>query len=332
MKKSFLCIVIALLHVSVNAQDVAELQKNARTFMQQGDHANAIIVLNRALALQPDNIEVAKDLALNYYYSKSYTKALEVLKPLIEKETADDHCYQIAGDAYQALDQPKEAEKLYRKGIRKVSNSGALYNELGQLLWAQNDYSAIKQWEKGIENDPAYPGNYYNAARYYFMTTDRVWSLIYGEIFLNMDPQSAYAPEVKNFLLEGYKKLFADANLEKHNPDKNSFVAAFLGTMNKQSSAASSGINAESLTMIRTRFVLDWYPANAGKFPFRLFDLQKRLLQDGLFEAYNQWIFASAQNLPAYQNWINAHPKEYNELSRFQKNRVFRIPPGQYYH
>ena len=40
----------------------------------------------------------------------------------------------------------------------------------------------------------------------------------------------------------------------------------------------------------------------------------------------------AAQNLPAYQNWINAHTKEYSELSRFQKNRVFRMGAGQYYH
>ncbi len=330
--KKFLLAITLVVPLVVFSQDAAELHKNGRAYMQNGDHANAIIVLNRALALQPENMEIAKDLALNYYYSKEYTKAISVLRPLIDKETADDHCYQIAGDSYLALDQKKEAEKIYRKGIRKVTNNGALYNELGQLLWSQGDYSAIKQWEKGIESDPAYPGNYYNAARYYYLTTDRVWSLIYGEIFLNMDPQNASAPEVKNFLFEGYKKLFADANLEKHNTEKNSFVGAFLATMNKQSSVANSGITPETLTMIRTRFILDWSASHAGKFPFRLFDLQKQLIQDGLFEAYNQWIFGAAQNLATYQTWVNNHPKEYNELIRFRQNRVFRIPAGQYYH
>jgi len=332
MKRIFLSIALVLCCGIAVAQDVAELHKNARTYMQQGDYANAILVLNRAAVLQPGNMEITKDLALNYYFAKDYTKAVEVLKPLFEKETADDQCFQIAGDAYLALEQPKEAEKIYRRGIKKLSNSGALYNELGKLLWSQGDYSAIKQWEKGIEAEPGFAGNYYNAAKYYYFSTDKVWSLIYGEVFLNMDPQSVYAPEMKNILLEGYKKLFADANLEKHNTEKNSFVGAFLSTMNKQSSAASGGITAESLTMIRTRFILDWYPANAAKFPYKLFDLQKQLLQDGLFEAYNQWIFAAAQNLPAYQTWTNTHAKEYNELSRFQKNRVFKISAGQYYH
>jgi len=332
MKKLFLSVAVVLVHLSLTAQDAAELHKTARAYMQQGDHSNAIIVLNRAVALQPGNMEISKDLALNYYFSKDYKKALDVLNPLLDKDNADDQFFQIAGDSYLALEQVKEAEKLYRRGIKKLSGSGVLYNELGKILWSQGDLSAIKQWEKGIESDPGFAGNYYNAAKYYYLSTDKVWSLLYGEVFLNMDALNAYAPEMKNILLEGYKKLFTDANLEKHNPEKNSFVAAFLNTMNKQSSVASAGINAETLTMIRTRFILDWYASHANKFPHRLFDLQRQLLQDGLFDAYNQWLFAAAQNLPAYQNWINAHTKEYSELSRFQKNRVFRMGAGQYYH
>lgn len=332
MKKLFLSVAVVLVHLSLTAQDAAELHKTARVYMQQGDHSNAIIVLNRAVALQPGNTEISKDLALNYYFAKDYKKALDVLNPLLDKDNTDDQCFQIAGDSYLALEQVKDAEKLYRRGIKKLPGSGVLYNELGKILWSQGDLSAIKQWEKGIESDPGFAGNYYNAAKYYYLSTDKVWSLLYGEVFLNMDPLNAYAPEMKNILLEGYKKLFTDANLEKHNPEKNSFVAAFLNSMNKQSSVASAGINTETLTMIRTRFILDWYASQANKFPHRLFDLQRQLLQDGLFDAYNQWLFAAAQNLPAYQNWINAHTKEYNELSRFQKNRVFRMGAGQYYH
>lgn len=332
MKKLFLSVAVVLVHLSLTAQDAAELHKTARVYMQQGDHSNAIIVLNRAVALQPGNTEISKDLALNYYFSKDYKKALDVLNPLLDKDHADDQCFQIAGDSYLALEQVKDAEKLYRRGIKKLPGSGVLYDELGKILWSQGDLSAIKQWEKGIESDPGFAGNYYNAAKYYYLSTDKVWSLLYGEVFLNMDPLNAYAPEMKNILLEGYKKLFTDANLEKHNPEKNSFVAAFLNSMNKQSSVASAGINTETLTMIRTRFILDWYASQANKFPHRLFDLQRQLLQDGLFDAYNQWLFAAAQNLPAYQNWINTHTKEYSELSRFQKNRVFRMGAGQYYH
>ncbi len=332
MKKLFALFIVVSLHPILFAQDAAKLYETARTFMRQGDYSNAILVLNRAILLQPDNIEIAKDLGLNYYFAKDYNKALEVYKPLLEKDNADDQCFQVAGDIYQALDEPKEADKVYKKGIKKFPNSGVLYNESAELLWAQKDFTAIKQWEKGIEMDPGFPKNYYNAAKYYYFTTDKVWSLIYGEVFLNMDPQGPYSPEIKNILLEGFKKLFADADLEKNNTEKNNFTIAFLKTMNKQSSIASYGINAESLTMIRTRFILDWYANYATKFPLKLFELQRQLLQDGMFDAYNQWIFAAAQNLPAYQNWTTTHTDEYNQLTRFQKGRIFKIPTGQYYH
>lgn len=332
MKKIFFIVLVLCNQSILFAQDVKQLQTSARDYMHKGDYPNAILVLNRALLIEPNNLEVAKDLGLNYYYAKDYTKSLEVLKPLLERNDVDDQCFQMAGDAYWAMDMPKDAETIFRKGIKKLPSSGALYNELGKVLWTKQDFSAIKQWEKGIESDPGFGGNYYNACKYYYFTTDKTWSLIYGEIFLNIDPLSSYTPEIKNILLEGYKKLFADADLEKNNNDKSAFALAFLQTMNKQSSVASRGINAESLTMIRTRFILDWNVDFAKKFPFKLFQLHKQLIELGLFEAYNQWVFATAQNLIQYQAWTTSHSKEYNELTHFMQGRIFKIPKGQYYH
>ncbi len=332
MKKLSLLAIVVCCQTLLFAQDAKQLHDNARDFMHKGDYANAILVLNRALLKEPNNLEVAKDLGLNYYYSKDYKKAIEVLNPLFDRADVDDQVFQIAGDAYWALEDASGSENAYRKGIKKLPNSGALYNELGKVLWTKNDFNAIKQWEKGIENDPGFAGNYYNASKYYYFTTDKVWSLIYGEIFINIDPKSAYSPEIKNILLEGYKKLFADADLEKNNKDKGSFAIAFLKTMNKQSSLATSGINAETLTMIRTRFILDWDVTYAAKFPFKLFQLHKQYIEEGLFNAYNQWVFATAQNLPAYQSWTTAHSQEYNDFNRFLEGRMFKVPAGQFYH
>ena len=313
------------------AQTAAELQATAKSFMQQGDYANAVLVLNRATQMEPKNIDITKDLAMGYYMQKNNNKALELIKPLLDREDADDQCYQIAGIIYQQQGQTKDCEKLYHKGIKKFPESGPLYNELGELLWEQKDYSAIKQWEKGIETDPNYSKNYFNACKFYYLSADKVWSILYGEIFVNMEPVSSRTPEIKTILLESYKKLFTDTDMAKEIKDNNKFAAAFIATMNKQSSIAASGINAESLTMIRTRFILDWAHDYEAIFPFRLFGLQKQLLQEGLFDAYNQWIFGSVQNLAAYQNWTIAHSADYSDFSRFQKGRIFKLPAAQYY-
>jgi len=331
MKKRVFCILFTFSIAVSYCQDAAQLHETGRTFMIQGDYANAIIVLNKALSLQQSNIDIAKDLSLNYYFTNNTKKAMETIKPLLDREDTDDKCYQIAGDILLANDDPKECEKLYKKGIKKFPNSGSLYNELGKLMWAQKSYEAIKMWEKGIEVAPSFSKNYFNASKYYYFSTDKVWSIIYGEIFLNMEPMSTSSPEIKNILLDSYKKLFVDADVEKNKNVNSPFVQAFLQTVFKQFSVISSGINTESLIMLRTRFVLDWFNDFGTKFPYRLFDWQKQLLQEGVFEAYNQWIFTAANNLPAYQNWTTTHSSEYEEMNRFQRGRIFKVPTGEYY-
>lgn len=330
MKKFLLILFASWSVLTGTCQTVDEMQDNGRAFLQQGDYSNAVLIFNKALQMQPENTGISKDLALALYLNKENTRALEIINPLLNKEGADDQCYQIAGNIYKQLNDPKECEKIYRKGIKRFPNSGPLYNDYGELLLAQQDYTAIRQWEKGIEMDPGFSKNYYNACKYYYMTTDRVWSLIYGEIFVNIEPMGGRTPEVKNILLEGYKKYFAESGKKATDPSK--FEQAFDETLRRQDGVASSGINAETLTMIRTRFLLEWDDHYNNQYPYKLFELHRQFLQEGLFDAYNQWLFGSVQNLAAFQNWTNVNGTAYNEFVKYQRGRLFKIPEGQYYH
>lgn len=313
-------------------QDAKQLQETAKAYTKQGDYANAILVLNKAYEQEPSNIELGRELALNYYFQREYEKAREVIDPLLENSDADDLVYQVAGSIYKYLDQPKEAEKIYKKGIKKFKKSGALYNDYGELLISQGDVEAIRFWEKGIELDPNFAGNYYNASKYYAFSSDKIWTLIYGEIFINIESLTGRTVEMKNILLDTYKKIFADKDLLAGTGQKNAFVLAVLASLNKQSGLASSGINPETLTMIRTRFILDWMENGSKKFPLRLFDYHVQLLREGMYNAYNQWIFGIPQNLLAYQRWTSTNAEEYNEFNNFQKGRTFKLPDGQFYH
>lgn len=311
--------------------DAKTIQETAKTFERRGDYANAIVVLTRALQQDPKNFELLKDLSFDYYLQRDYAKGLEIARPLTERSDADVQCYQLAGLFYKAIEEAPACEKLYKAGIKRWPLSGVLYSEYGEMLWARQDYSAIKQWEKGIEVDPNYSSNYYNASKYYFFTYDKVWSLLYGEIFVNLESYSKRTAEIKGLLLEGYKKLFADADMLKNQNIKNPFVAAWLNVTGKLGSSIAQGVTAESLIALRSHFILNWYEKYPANYPFRLFDYQCQLLKEGLFDAYNQWIFGAAENLPAFQNWTNTHSDEYTRFSNFQKGRVFKLPAGQYY-
>jgi len=312
-------------------QDARALQETARNFMAQGDYNNAVLVLNKALEQEPSNIELGKDLTLAYFQKSDYPRAQATLKPLLERTDADAAVYQLAGMLYKTTGDEKECDRIYKKGLKLFPKSGGLYNDYGELLWAKQDFSAIQQWEKGIETDPSYTGNYYNAAKYYYLTRDKVWSIVYGELFVAMESYSRRTDAIKDLLLESYKKLYTDSDMMKNQDAKNPFVTAFIAAMARQMSVATNGITPETLTMIRTRFILDWFEKDATRFPFRLFDYQRQLLKEGMFDAYNQWLFGSAQNLTAFQNWTAVHNEEYKRFTTMQRSRLFKLAPGQYY-
>lgn len=309
------------------------LHQAGKNYMRSGDWGNAIMVFKRALQQKPDNIEIIKDIAYTYYLQKDFSNSLQTILPILDNEAADVQSYQIAGTIYRAIEDAKEGKKLYAKALKKFPSSGVLYSEYGELLWQKKDYSAIQQWETGIEVDPNFAGNYYNAARHYYFTTDKIWSLLYGEIFVNLESYTIRTAEIKNILFDGYKKLFTDADLMKGFDAKKrpAFEKAYLTVMGTQSSATATGITVEKLIEVRSAFVKTWFEKFAASYPYRLFDYQKQLLTGNMFEAYNQWLFGSAIKAEAYQQWIKDHKEAYDQFNYFQRGRVFKLPKGQYY-
>jgi len=325
MKYVFFLVTVLIVQTCVAQDDVKTLYENAKAYEKEGDFQNAVLVLNRALQQDRDNQELIKELALVQYLQHDYRNAVNTIKPALDRKDVQIPTFQVGAMIYKAREEFGEAEKLYKKAIKKYPNSGVLYAEFGELLWLRKDFTAISQWEKGIKEDPNYPGNYYYASRYHYFTQDKTWSLIYGEIFVNMESYSGRTIEIKNLLISGYKKLFTDVDMMRNQNSNNDFAFAFLLTMNRQAALATTGINPESLTMIRTRFILDWDEKYAGKFPFRLFDYHRQLLKQGLFEAYNQWLFGSVQNLTGFQTWINTHADAYQQFTSFHQGRVFKM-------
>src|SRR4051794_40426351 len=106
MKKSllfFYSLVFTGVVAIAQTDDPKTLYENAKTFMHSGDFDNAIVVLNRALQSDKNNLDMQKDLAMSYYYKRDYEKALGQVKILMDRSDADAVSYQIAGNVYKAL-------------------------------------------------------------------------------------------------------------------------------------------------------------------------------------------------------------------------------------
>ena len=316
--------------------DSKQLYETAKNFMRQGDYDNATLVFNRVLQQEPNNLEVLKDFTFLNILKRDFAKALEVGKVLVDRQDADEQTFQILGMAYKAIADYKECAKLYKRALKKFPNSGVLLNETGELTAMSGEVNdAINYWEKGIDIDPNYSSNYYNASMYYAKKGDLFWILIYGEMFLNLESYSTRSAEMKSVLLEAYKKLYAEGDVKKllaTEKKTNAFETAVIETLAKSNSLSSEGITPENLSAIRTRFILDWFGAKSNEqFPFRLFDNMQYLLREGIFDAYNEWIFGAAASPSAYQVWISAHEQQANGFKQFQQSRIFKVPTGQNY-
>ncbi|GAA4302991.1 tetratricopeptide repeat protein [Compostibacter hankyongensis] len=327
-----------------------ELFATARKFISNGDYSNAILVLNRAIEQDPQNLEYRKQLAFTYFLRRDLGRADQLIRELLGRDDADVQTYQIAGNIYQAQRDSKKAERNYKRGLRKFPNSGELNNELGLLYFNEQNYTdALRCWTKGIRVAPSYPGNYYNAARTYYYSKDKFWAIIYGEIFINLERMSTRTAEMRGILLESYKYLFnnPDALSVELPPLQNasgdaaagqqpsgealSFRKAILNTLAKSATVITRGITPETLIMLRTRFILDWTRFYSLYYPYALFDFQRQLLKDGLFEAYNQWIFGPAANQAAYRTWTGLHKAEYDRLMKYLQENSLQPRAGEFY-
>lgn len=103
------------------AQDAKELYNTATGFIRSGDYSNAILVLNQALQLEPDNFELKKQLGFTYYLKGDLVKAKTVIEPLLSNREADVQVFQIAGNIYVGREEWKTAQRMYERAIKKIS-------------------------------------------------------------------------------------------------------------------------------------------------------------------------------------------------------------------
>lgn len=326
MKKVIGAIFWLLLMGTARGQDLSlrEWQLRALDFNNRGDHTNAVIVLQQGLKQHPHALVLQKDLTTSLLLKRDFAGARQLALSLVERPDADEACFQLGGNALKALEEVKECEKLYAKGIKKFPKSGPLHSEMGELLWSFKDKRAITYWEEGIQADPNYSGNYYNAALYYSKTEWRWRTVLYGEIYVNMESRSERALVIKKLLWETYQQKIMSptaATAVKLSP----FETAVATTFDKASIVMAQGLSTETLTMARTRFVLDWFKQYGERYPFRLFDHHQQLLKAGLFEAYDQWLFGEADNKPRFMQWKSEKVEYFSKLEGFLFNRVFKL-------
>ena len=309
--------------------ELSQMYFHAGEYMVLGNYKEAITIYKQALLIDPDKFILCKDLGNAQFLSGNYSEAVYTLQPLIDRVEADEQCYYLLAESYAMLRNTKEARNVLNKGVDHFPASGMLYYETGKMhaLERKQD-AALDAWLKGIEKAPAYAPNYYEAALVYQRTGNTIWSLLYGEIYLNLAKDTTGIAETKQMLVIGYKAMFdkiAETRQTKQQP-VTSFTDAVQDVYSRLTPVVSDGINTENLTMVRTRFVMDWRSKYGSKYPFSLFSYHDYLLRNGLFDIYNEWLFGNAINAAEYNAWNQFHPGELDIW--FQRKREHPLMPA----
>lgn len=327
-------VLLSLLSHGVSAQeapatDITRMQESAHNFLSRGDYPNAIMMFSQAIRQAPSDVSLRRDLAYTYLLSGDVKKAKEIIDPVVSSDVADEQTYQVASAIENALDNTGKAKRLLNEGLSKFSNSGLLYNSKGNLLNAdKSTKDALEAYNMGIKAEPSYPMNYYNASKIYFQTEDPVWALVYGEVYLNLDPASQRTIEIKKMMIDAYRKLFSPGKDEElpgfqssssSSNKKQTFASLYKKVMLQSAPAISDGLNVENLIMLRTRFMLAWSKDYSINYPFTLFTYQDKMLHDGVYDAYNQWLFGAVDNSQEFSLWVKVNNKEYAAYENWRK-------------
>ena len=352
MKKIILFFLFAWTGLSLFAQtDRSELDKQigyAIMLMDNGAVDESIEALNELRKTVPDDFIIQYELAYAYYLKQDYAAAIKVLKKLRKNKDAEDILYQLLGNSYDVAGNPKLALGAYKQGLKRFPNSGRLYFEQGVVYGTKyNDFNtALACFEKGIEMDPAYPSNYFWASKLFCESSDEeIWGMIYGELFLNLEPGTQRTEEISRLLYDTYQSeiTFPNDTTVSVSFSRNNVIdfaalidagrrilsvlpygmAVYEATLSL-ASIGEKEIGLASLNRIRTAFLENYYKNFGERFPNALFAYQKEVAAAGHLEAYNYWV-VSAGDPQGFLVWHDENPEKWEAFVQWFETNPIRL-------
>ncbi len=115
----------------------------------------ALRVYERAIQLEPGNLEVRKNVGFVYFNNREYAKALEYLEPVIDNYMTDGATVSSLAVCYVQTDQRAKALALYELALQAdPENEEHLFNLAYMYIQEGNDDAALPYLLKVIEANP----------------------------------------------------------------------------------------------------------------------------------------------------------------------------------
>lgn len=191
---------------------------------------------------------------------------------------------------------------------------------------------------KGIVADPIHSSNYYWASQVLTQTNEKIWAIYYGEIFLNLEPNTQRSKTISRILYDTYKACLPvkenkwDLNFSQKatfislgsiKDFKLSFETVHNLTMEKGYKDIDPVFTIKNLVKIRKQFLVSWNQNYKDIYPNIIFDYHNILEKNKLFECYIYWLLNYGA-IDDFEIWLKENKESYNNfLAWFKENPLF---------
>lgn len=175
-----------------NQQKALSLGREAIQLMDNGKLDESIKLLEEAQKLDSTRLDYPYEMAYAFHLKKDLPRTIEILEKVRGHKDVSERYFQLLGNTYDMLGKTTEAFSVYDAGLIRFPNSGMMHLEKGNVHWGKKEFEkALENYERGIQVDPQFPSNYFRAAKLYCGSSEKMWGLIYGEIFMNLERNTA---------------------------------------------------------------------------------------------------------------------------------------------
>lgn len=343
--KNYLLIVSGLLITfSLFAQSPDEKQKAVLLCkegideMDKGEIEKALVLFEQAKKLDPENIHYAYEIAHSHFLTRNYGEAISILEPLREKDEATEHVYNLLGSSYEFNKDETKALEIYNAGLAKFPSSGIIYNSLGNYFIKNQNYNeALNYFEKGIKAQPSFSSNYYWASKLHSSMEDKLWGIIFAEIYINMEGVNDQSKELSRMIFDVYENGIKTSGNELliDIADADTLGKNFEHEVEVQLHASAKKVNkpisSSSLYEIRSNFIQNWVVnGKHDRYPNLLFDWHKVLLLKGYMEPYHYWLFKES-NPGEFEKYTSKNEVLYNEFMEWLSINYLKPNTSEYF-
>ncbi len=272
--------------------------------IEQADNGGAdraAETLEKLCAKYPSEAALRYELGYAQMKDYRYERAAKTFRSLRGVAEMGALPWQMEGNALDLAGRRGDAVRVYRDGLNRFPNSGALIMELGTIRMQEEDYAgAIEMYERGVAADPDYAPNYYRAAWIHFHS-DAPWDgIALAERFMAMELKGERVEEMSQMTFEAYAALIRLTVKE----DRDGTIA--LTVMELGYTPQKEGGDISLRVVCGVKKALHATRPDDGGVAASVWDFEERVAKAGHWEAYCRWLLRKGRE-DEFSGWLALH-------------------------